>query len=133
MEDFVTIEEAQDHLSIDSDSDADEQWLFVWIPIVCEAVRAWLKDPWRPYEVTRDAVGAVVIDEGGNPKVATDREGKPIVLQRVRAAVLIELAKIYAGREGEGTAEVPEHWGYGYVLGAGATRMLAASRKPTVA
>lgn len=131
MADLVTIEQARAHIRIDTV--ADDPWLEVMIPAVSDAVMSWLKDYWRAYVLAVDSAGAVVKDSAGDPIVFFDSSGDPIVLPRVRAAVLVELAQQYRFRDGSDAAAVPSHWGHGYVLGAGATSLLASSRKSTVA
>lgn len=130
MPDLVTLEDARLHLRVDSVD--DDPWLLMMIPAVSDAVKAWLKDAWRPYEVERDAQGNIVLGEDGQPILMLDGEENPIVLQRVRAAVLIELMQHFRYRDGSDAAQAPAHWGHGYVLGAGATSLLNASRKSTV-
>lgn len=104
---LVTIDQAKDHLRIDSD--ADDSWLSVWVPAISQAVLLWLKDESRAYNEDGDAL--------------------PIV----QSAVLIELASQYRFREGEGAAQVPANWGHGYTLSLGATALLTPLRKSTVA
>ncbi len=128
--DLVGIEDARRHLRIDTT--ADDAWLTVWITAVSDAVMSWLKDEWRAYELLTDSSGAVVEDSSGVPEVVLDTSGEPIVKPRVKAAVLVELAMQYRFREGDGK-QVDASAGYGYVLGAGATSLLTATRKSTVA
>lgn len=104
---LVTIEQAKDHLRIDSE--ADDTWLAGWIPAISQAVLLWLKDETRAYD--------------------DEEMVKPIV----QSAVLIELASQYRFREGDGAAQVPANWGHGYTLSLGATALLTPLRKSTVA
>ena len=130
MADLCTLADARNHIR--TDSDADDDWFAVWIPAISQAVLSWLKEDWRAYEPTLDAEGNVIEDSNGDPIPAEDSNG-PIVKPLVRAATLLELAQQYRFRDGSGAAAVPSHWGHGYVLGAGATSLLVASRKSTVA
>lgn len=120
---LVTLEEARQHLRIDGD--ADDSWLEVWIPAVSQAVLLWLKDEVRAYQPEVDSNGDAVVDSSGDPELVV----KPIV----QSAVLVELASQYRFREGEGATQIPAHWGHGYVLGVGATSLLAGLRRSTVA
>ncbi len=130
MADLVTIEQARAHLR--TDTLADDQWLTTWITAVSSAVLTWLKNDWRAYVLAMDASGAVIVDSNDEPIPFEDSGGlvvKPVVV----AAVLVELAQQYRYRDGSDAAAVPSHWGHGYVLGAGATSLLSALRKSTVA
>lgn len=129
--DLVTVQEAQQHIRIDTD--ADTPWLNVMIPAVSEGVRSWLKDEWRLYVLARDEAGAVVRDENGTPVPAVDEQGNRTVRPIIKSASLVELAQQYRFRDGDGAPAVPSHAGHGYVLGQGATALLASSRRSTVA
>jgi len=118
-------------LQIRGDAEADGSWLRVWIPVVSEAVRAWLKHDWRLYAPLRDAAGSVVEDSNGDPLPLEDSNG-PVTHPLVKGAVLLELASQYRFREGEGENFVPSHEGYGYILSKGATAILSGVRKSTV-
>lgn len=120
---FVTIEEVRAHLRVDTL--LDDPWFETWVPVVEDAVRSWLKQPWRAY------VPSGAMDSQGNPIPAEDSNG-PIVKPRVKGAVLVELAQQYRFRDGSDAAAVPSHAGHGYVLGIGATSLLAGNRKSTV-
>lgn len=137
MTDFITRDEAYAHLRLDVDSSGspDDPWLDVFIPSVCEAVRLWLKDDWRPYQPETDSNGAVVLDSSGDPVPLVDSSGLPVVRQVVRAACLIELERQYSNRGASGAdqTDVPTEIGGGYILGRGATALLAGLRKATVA
>ena len=122
---MVPIEYARNHLRIDSND--DDEWLVVWIPIVSDAILRWLKDPWRAYEHEVDSNGDVVLDENGNPVPAQDSSG-PIPKPVVQAAALIELASQYRFRDGKDAGVTPAQ---GYILCERATSMLASLRKPT--
>lgn len=131
MTQFVSIEDARDHLRIDSY--ADDLWLDLFITAVSAAVISWLKDEWRCYESAVDSNGEVIEDSNGDQTPAVDENGDQIVRPQVKAAVLVELGQQYRFRDGSGAAAAPSHWGHGYVLGAGATSLLASLRKSTIA
>jgi hypothetical protein len=128
--DLVSVEDAL--FQIRGDAEADTAWLEVWIPVVSEAVRSWLKDDWRLYVPMVDSDGNVVTDSDGDPVPDEDSDG-PIVNPLVRGAVLLELASQFRFREGEGENRMEAHEGHGYLLSRGATALLAGLRKPTVA
>lgn len=130
MIDLVTLEEACDHIRIDSE--ADDPWLSVMIPAISQAVLLWLKEPWRAYELEIDSDGLPILDSDGDRIPVIDSDGLPVVRPVVKAAVLVELGQQYRFRDGSGAAAVPSHWGHGYVLGAGATSLLSSLRKSTV-
>lgn len=129
---LVTVDEAL--TQIRGDAEADTPWLELWIPIVSEAVRDWLKDDWRLYVPLRDSDGNVVTDSDGVPIPEEDSDG-PVVHPAVKGAVLLELASQYRFREGEGENRM-ESMGvagaWGFALSRGATAILTALRKPTV-
>jgi len=130
MAELVTIEQARIHLR--TDTDADDAWLGMMIPVISGAVFSWLKDEWRAYVPATDANGVVIEDSNGDPIPFEDSNGltvKPLVV----GAVLVELAQQYRYRDGSDAAAVPSHWGHGYVLGAGASSLLSGSRKSTIA
>ncbi|CAN7677593.1 hypothetical protein LJR039_005413 [Pseudorhodoferax sp. LjRoot39] len=131
---LVTVEEAALHVR--SDTAADGPWFAIMIPAVSEAVRDWLKDEWRLYVLARDGAGAVVRDENGVPVPAVDGGGKPTVRPVVKAAVLVELAYQHRYRDGQGdhTSTGDLYSGrFGYPLSRGATSLLTALRRSTVA
>ena len=127
---LISLEDARNHLR--TDNDADDAWLAVWITAISQAVFSWLKDSWRAYEVVLDSDGNPIEDSNGDRFPDEDSNGL-IVKPMVKAAVLVELAQQYRFRDGSGAAAVPSHWGHGYVLGAGATSLLVALRRSTVA
>lgn len=137
MTDLITRDEAYQQLRLDVDGSggsADDPWLDTWIPAISDAVRLWLKDPWRPYLQEVDSSGSPVLDSDGNPVPALDSNGDPIPKPVVRAACLIELERQYRFRGGEGgETDEPTANGWGYTLGKGATALLTPLRKPTVA
>ena len=57
--DLCTIDDARSHTR--SDSAADDVWFEVWIPAISQAVLSWLKDDWRAYEPSLDAVSRTAI------------------------------------------------------------------------
>lgn len=128
---IVTSAQAREQIRIDTG--ADDGWLAIWIPAISQAVLTWLKEEWRLYEVALDSNGQPIVDSAGDPYPALDSSGDPIVRPIVQAAVLVELAQQYRFRDGSDAQAVPSHWGHGYVLGAGATSLLAGLRKSTVA
>lgn len=128
---LVTADQARQHIRIDGT--ADDPWLNIFIPVVSGAVASWLKDEWRLYEWQTDSNGDTIFNSAGNPVVALDSNGDPIVSWTVKGAVLVELAQQYRFRDGSDAAAVPSHAGHGYVLGAGATALLSALRRSTVA
>lgn len=128
---FVTTAEAKDQVR--SDNDADDAWFALWIPAISQAVASWLKDDWRPYVPALDTNGDVLVDSSGDPIPAEDSNGDLIVQPMVKAATLVELAQQYRHRDGKDARTVESHWGHGYVLGQGATSLLVALRKSTVA
>ena len=130
MADFVTTAEAREHLRATT---ADDSWLAIWIPAISAAVLSWLKEDWRAYLPALDADGVALVDSSGDEIPMEDSDGDHTVKPQVKAAVLVELAQQYRFRDGSGAAAVPSHWGHGYVLGAGATILLVAVRKATVA
>lgn len=113
---IVTKEDAALHLRVDG-ADADE-WLTFWIPIVQDAVVAWLKEEKRIYQ----------LDENDEPVL--DEHDNPIIRPAVRGAVLVELAHQYTYREGR--VENRPASLYGYSLCMGATALLEPFRRPTV-
>jgi hypothetical protein len=135
MNDLLTRADAYAHLRLDVDYgiSPDDPWLDIWIPAVSEAVRRWLKDDWRLYEPEMDSAGEVVRNSDGDPVPALDSSGNPTPLAAVKAACLIELERQYRFRGGDGAADVPSDAGWGYVLGKGATMLLAPLRRTTVA
>lgn len=126
---LIEYEDARNHLRIDQDD--DDAWLELWIPVVSEAIAAWLKDPYRLYEWQADSDGNTLRDENGNPMILRDTSGKPIIRRLVRGAALVELASQYAHREGDGkTQHQLGHWDYSLCVGA--TNLLTGIRKTTV-
>lgn len=132
---LVDIEAARLHVRAD-DEDSNS-WFMFWIPIVSDAVAAWLGDEWRIYELQRDEKGAIMKDENGVPMPMRDAAGRPIISNLARGAAIVELADIYSNREGE-SRKFMEQAGnaggaWGYALCAGATALLSGLRKSRVA
>lgn len=115
------------------DTLAHDSWLNMMIPAISGAVLSWLKDPWRAYELAVDSNGDVIYDSSGEGLPVEDSNGL-VVNPVVKAATLVELAQQFRFRDGADaqSAHVPAHWGHGYVLGIGATSLLAGMRKSTV-
>ncbi|USJ00859.1 hypothetical protein MUG10_00925 [Xanthomonas prunicola] len=131
MREFVTTDAARAQLRLDTD--ADGEWLAIWIPAVSEMVAAWLKQDWRLYLLKRDAAGELVRDAAGVPMPVLDQQDNPVLHPSVIAATLLELASQYRYREGEGDNVVPADAGHGYVLTKAATAQLVPLRRATVA
>lgn len=133
MTDLVTSAEAKSHLRLDTGT-ADDAWLDIFIPAICQAVLLWLKDEWRAYVTEEDADGEPIEDSSGDQIPTLDSSGEMTPKPVVKAAVLIELASAYRFREGEGTDNtVSPHAGHGYTLNKTSTAFLAPLRKSTVA
>lgn len=130
MTQLVSVEEAREHLRIDTD--ADDFWLDMMITAVSAAVLAWLKEDWRAYLPLQDSNGEILEDSNGDTYPVLDELSNQVPKPQVKAAVLIELAQHYRFRDGSGVAAVPSNWGHGYSLGAGATCILAPLRKTTI-
>lgn len=127
MTQFVSIEDAKDHLRVDSD--ADDLWINLFISACSAAIISWLKDEWRCYVPVLDSNGDALEDSQGDTYPQLDINGNPIPKDQVKAAVLVELGQQYRFRDGSGAATM----GAGYILGMGATSLLAGLRKSTVA
>lgn len=56
MAELVTVEEARNHLRLETGT-ADDMWLAIFIPAISEAVLSWLKDEWRAYVPELDEDG----------------------------------------------------------------------------
>jgi hypothetical protein len=136
MLELVTVADARAQLrldEVDSGGGADDAWLAISIPAVSDAVARWLKDSWRLYVLETDADGNIIEDSSGQPTPIEDSAGALTVKPVVRLAVLVELASQFRFREGEGSNSVPTDAGYGHTLSAGATSLLSALRRSTVA
>lgn len=132
MAEYVTLAEVKSHLLVDTN--AHDTWITMMIPAISGAVLTWIKDSWRAYTLETDENGDVIYDSNGDGIPVEDSSG-PIVNPVVKAATLVEIALQFRFRDGADatSAYVPSHWGHGYVLGIGATSLLAGIRKSTVA
>lgn len=128
---LVTVEEARTHLQVDTY--AHDPWIEMAIEAVSDAVLGWLKDSWRAYTPSMGTDGNPIVDDDGNEIPAADTSGNFFVRPRVKMAVLVEIGQQFRFRDGSGAAAVPQHWGHGYVLGAGATSLLSSLRRSTIA
>lgn len=128
---LVTLEQVKDQLSVDTN--AWDAWINLAITDVESAVKSWIKDEWRLYELLKDESGDVVLDSSGEPVLLEDSSGQPLVRGAVRRAILVEISVQFRFRDGDGAPAVPSNWGHGHVLSAGATSLLAAMRKSTIA
>ena len=128
---LVEIHDARVHVRAD-DIDSDK-WFEFWIPLVSELIASWLGDTWRLYELARDDNGDLITNENGVPEPMRDAFGEPIINRLVRGAALVELADIYANREGESRKFMDNGGAWGYSLCAGATAILQGIRKSRLA
>jgi hypothetical protein len=128
--DLITIDQACQHLRLDADTGggADASWLGTFIPAICEAVSAWVKDDARLYVPEIDSSGMEVFDSAGEPIPDQPLTVRPIV----QAAVLVELESQYRFRSGDADNAVSPDAGYGYVLNKASTALLQPLRKTTV-
>lgn len=129
--DLITTDQARQHLRLDADSagGADDAWLEIFIPAICQAVSLWVKDDARLYEPEIDSSGEEVFDSAGEPVPLYPLTVRPVI----QAAVLVELESQYRFRGGEGADNVvPQEAGYGYVLNKASTALLAPLRKTTL-
>ena len=131
---IITLAEAQHHLRliVFGGESPDDPWLNIWIPIIEQEIRAWLKDEWRLYLPEVDSEGEIVRDSNGIPIPQYDSNG-PVINPIVKGAALVELGAQFRFREADGAPQVPAHWGHGYAMGIGATALLAPLRRSTVA
>lgn len=129
MVDIITQASAKAQLRIDGT--ADDDWLAIWIPVVSQSIRAWLKDRWRLFLIEEDEAGNPVLDANGVP-VPVLVNDVPVINPSVIGAALVELAAQYRFREGEGDTAMPSGAGHGYVLTKGATALLEPLRRSTV-
>jgi len=134
MPDLVSLDQARQHLRLDSDSagGSDDAWLETWIPAVSESIALWLKDSFRLYLWQLDSNGDTILDSSGEPELQLDGDGEPIIRPIVRAACLVELASQYRFREGEGDNAVTPDAGHGYMLNKASTALLSGLRKTTI-
>lgn len=125
--DLITIDQAYAHLRIDAGG-ADDAWLQIFIPAICEAVSVWVKDDARLYLPEIDSSGMEVFDSAGEPIPDQPLTVRPVV----QAAVLIELESQYRFRGGSTDNTMPPDAGYGYVLNKASTALLQPLRMTTV-
>lgn len=85
---LVTLTEAQDHLRVDTDADAND--LTLKILAASGAVLNYLKSS-SPYYT--------VLDSSGDPVVVLDSSGDPTIRWEVKAATLLMLGYLYRLRD----------------------------------
>lgn len=135
MPELITRAEAYAHLRFDvdgSNGSPHDSWLDTWMPVVCDAIESWLKNPARLYVQATDADGTYLYDSNLDPVPVLDSDGNPTVRYQVKGACLLELAVLDRYRTGEGDTAVPAHEGHGYSLSRAATAMLSTIRRSTV-
>lgn len=115
---LATVAEAKHHCRIDTD--ADDGWLEMVLVGVTRAIEQWVQEADRVW----------ILDTHGDRVL--DTHGDPVPEPNARIACLLEVASQYRSRDGTDTAQVPAHWGHGYILSHGATAMLAGLRRSTV-
>lgn len=96
---LVTLEQARDHLRIDTE-DGDND-LTLKIHAASNAVLNYMKKSGLAYEYEIDSAGDPVRDSSGDPVFLLDSAGDRVVLSEVQAAVLIMLGVIYIDRDGQ--------------------------------
>lgn len=94
---LVSLQEAKDHLRVDTD-DGDND-LTLKIHAASNAVLNYLKRSGLAYEYELDTAGDPLRDTAGDPVFLLDTAGDKIVLPEVQAAVLIMLGVIYIDRD----------------------------------
>lgn len=96
---LVTLEQAKDHLRVDTD-DGDSD-LTLKINGASNAVLNYLKTSGVAYEYDRDSSGDVVYDSSGDPVYVLNSSGDLVPLPEVQAAVLILLGTLYIDRDAQ--------------------------------
>lgn len=96
---LVTLEQAKDHLRVDTDDgDAD---LALKINAASNAILNYLGRTGVAYQYLLDTAGDLLYDTAGDPVYLLDSAGNKTVLQEVQAAVMIMLGVIYIDRDGQ--------------------------------
>lgn len=126
MTPLVTLEEARNHLRIDSDDDDPD--LSLKVLAASAAVQNYLKKPWAIYEYEFDTNGDVIEDSDGRPLLALDSDGVPIPRYEVKAACLLMLGYLFKDRDNDERHEYET----GY-LPRPVTALLYALRDPAMA
>lgn len=100
---LVTLEQAKDHLRVDTD-DGDSD-LTLKIHAASNAVLNYMGSSGVSYEYLLDTAGDVFYDTSGDPVYLLDSAGEKVVLPEIQAAVLIMLGVIYIDRDGQDFVE----------------------------
>lgn len=122
---YVTLQQAKDHLRVDHD--AEDNDIELKIVAASSAVKSYLKSA-SPYEPLRDSNDTPLLDSNDLPIPEEDSNGDPILRWEVRAAVLILLGILYRDRDGQEMKD----WAPGY-LPAPVTALLYPLRDPAFA
>lgn len=93
---LVTLREAQDHLRVDTDADAQD--LSLKCMAASGAVMNYLKSS-SPYELERDSNGDPMLDSSGRVIPVRDSSGNTFVRWEVKAAVLLMTGYLYRLRD----------------------------------
>lgn len=93
---LVTLREAQDHLRVDTDADAND--LSLKVMAASGAVMNYLKSS-SPYEIEVDSNGDPILDSSGRVIPVRDSSGKTFVRWEVKAAVLLMVGYLYRLRD----------------------------------
>lgn len=126
--DFVTLQEASDHLR--RDTTRDDADLQIKITAASDMVRRYVKymPPWEP---ARDSNGQELFDSAGNPIYEEDSAGQRFVRSELRMATLQLIDELYNSRGGEQRGLIDAKFGYGY-LPRGVIATLYGLRTPTL-
>jgi hypothetical protein len=122
---YVTLQQAKDHLRVDHDSEDND--ITLKIVAASGAIKNYLKFS-SPYEPMRDSNDTPLLDSNDIPILDEDSSGNPIVRWEVRAAVLMLLGIFYRDRDGQEMKD----WAHGY-LPAPITALLYPLRDPAIA
>jgi hypothetical protein len=106
---FVTLQEASDHLRRDTDDDDND--LLLKIKASSGAVQNYLKKSYAAYYWQEDTNGDTLLDSAGDPIPQLDTAGDPIVREEVKLATLYLIGVMYKDRDGQES----QKWSFGYL------------------
>lgn len=125
MVDFVTLQQASDHLRRDTTDDDND--LKLKITSASAAVKNYIKTT-SPYVIAVDTAGDPVLDSAGDPVPEEDTAGDPIIRPEVIQATLAMVGIFYRDRDGQEM----EKWELGF-LPNWVSCILYPLRTPTMA